>query len=466
MKISFKDIKGIKIKKKTDKTAKAEGRKAADDQPSSDGFNVNIRNTDPIMSLVPGKKKSVLGSWGADIISSLMIAAAAALILELCEALEMLPFALAGVVVYVGYSRVKERFPGKINRITAIALSLILIVLLIVLRKYIGNGLALLANQLFEYAQYCQAYVYDMYPVGATGDNSPETCMMIAVAWCSSVVGLITALPDRKYRRLINTGIVVLLMICLIYFGILPTWLVLLALLAVFLLSFSNGRLVSTLPLLLVVVLVFGILVLVDPGENYAVSRTNENIRDRLALHSAYIESDEYMDDEFESEEEEDDSQGGLMDFLSGETEAGGKVIIYVLLAAIVLLLGAAIFFIHRNLVRKRKRIRAGLDSTDPNTAIGAMFPYAVRWLKIFGIESGAAPFSGILPEVKENMSEGYVKRYNNMLGLWQEAVYSEHTLTDTDKKDMELFMKETMKLAKDKADWKDKLRIRFKYAL
>lgn len=445
------------------KAGKAAGKTAESSAPGS--FGVNIRTSEPILTLVTDTKKSLPRDllWYA--IYAAVPMAALAVLLDLAYALECLPGLLAGFVIYIGYSVLRDRVNTKWRVISAAIIGVLLIVALVVLRKYIFGGCALIADQIFEYAEYSQAYVYDMLPVGEAGNNDPEMCMMAASLWVSAMTGLITALPGQRFRRLVNVIIMIAVMLVLAFLGTLPTVGAAAALVLLFLLSCGGGSVLASIPLLLIAGILIAALAFVDPGESYTVSRANENIRDRFAFRSAYVESYETPEDELFDEEEEDSDNSGFLNFLGGDDEEIGSMLIFVIIGIIILAIAILIFLLHRRLDRKRKLIRKDIDSHDPNTAIGAMFPYLVRWLRIFGIETGNEPYSASIPAVRENMMSGYAERYENMLTMWKEAVYSDHELTEADRLKMESFMKETVSAAKNKANWKDKLRIRLKYA-
>jgi hypothetical protein len=234
------------------------------------------------------------------------------------------------------------------------------------------------------------------------------------------------------------------------------------ALIAAFMVCAGSGRITTSWPLLLAALLIFGLIVFIDPGPNYTVSRANENIRDRIAFRTAYI----------------DGMQGGSVDDMDNDGVPDGKgmdsewedngghgwILLWIGLGLIVAA-GVLIYLFLRRVRLRRAAIRAGLDSKDPNTAIGAMFPYAVRWLKVFDMDTGKA-FADLIPGVRENMSPEYAAGYTEMYDLWQEAVYSDHELTGEDMQNMSGFMKQTIDLAKKNAGLMDKLRIRYKYAL
>lgn len=432
-----------------------------------EGFSVNVRNTEPMLRIdQTSKKRRVSGLFGS-FLSSLVLAAVFSVFLISVDAVMTIPWLLAGVAMYVGISYVRNKMNERFRVLTFLIIIVLMIASLIVLRGYIYNGFALIVNGLFERSEAAQAYVYDMYRIGKKGDANPDLCMGIAAAWCSAFAGFVTALPPPKWRSIVNTALFIAGMLVFTYLGVLPPWAGLIPLIAVFLISAGNGRFGSMLPLILAVLLVFGGIILLDPGENYAVSRTNENLRDLFAIKTALIQStfDGSMDEEM-SDTEEDEEWDEEFEEEEEDYEIGSLQTLLIIIAVVVLAILVALFLLHRRLSRKRKKIREGLDNRDPNIAIGAMFPYAVRWLRCYGIDASNMAFADIIPEIKTGVGRDYSERYSKMLGLWREAVFSDHKLTDENRIIMSAFMKDTMTMARKKANWKEKLKIRFKYAL
>lgn len=432
-----------------------------------EGFTVNVRNTEPMLTVCEHQTKGRRLGLFKGISSPLVLAAALSLLLLTADAVTAIPCVLACIVMFIIVTLVKTKVNERFRLITMIVIVVILAAALIILRKYIGNGLALIVNGIFEMSEDSQAYIYDMYSVGSKGDSSPGLCIGIAAAWCSAAAGFLIALPGERWRGLINTVILLAVMVCYAYFGVIPYWAGTMALIAAFLLSAGSGRLNSAWPIILAVLLVFGGITLLDPGENYTVSRANENLRDLFAFKTALIQGsdsssmeDEYMDEE-EDWSTEDDSEYYEEDYEEGSI---WKLIAIIMIP--VALIAAALIWLHIRLSRKRKAIRADINSKDPNTAIGAMFPYAVRWLQCIGINVSNTAFSELAPAVKADMDGDYAARYDSMLNMWREAVFSNHELTEENRATMAAFMRDTISIAKKRSGLKEKLKVRFKYAL
>ena len=470
----------VKAKSKTRKNFFKKSRdKSADKSPSSSAepsfgltgasskdFSVSVRNTEPMLRVTERKAAGRMRIFFNYAASAAVLTAALALFALAADCASVVPFTLVAAVIFVGYSALWNKFGERVRTITIIVTIVALIAVLIILRKYIGSGFALMINSLYDMAEEAQAYIYDRFTVGSKGDNDPDLCMILATVWISVLAGLLAAIPGDRFRGLINTLIIIVTLIIFAYFGMIPSWIGAMVLVAAFLISVNRGRINSSWPLILAVMLVFGGIILLDPGENYSVSRVNENLRDRFAFHTSYIQGMEAPQEEPDQQEERSGIVSGIREFLNGDTTEESVTHLIIVIAIPLIIIAAIIYLIHRRLAARRKQVRMDIDSKDPNTAIGVMFPYTVKWLKPCGVDIAGAHFSDLTPEIREHTHSEYAGRYEDMLRLWMEAVYSDHKLSEDDRTDMSLFMKDTIAMSKKKADWKEKLRIRFKYAL
>ena len=82
---------------------------------------------------------------------------------------------------------------------------------------------------------------------------------------------------------------------------------------------------VPTLLYVILIMLVFGAIVLIDPGENYSISRMDENFRDRFAFNSLLIQGDETTPDDLSGLEDMNDpnTEDGTDDSGSESSIAG-----------------------------------------------------------------------------------------------------------------------------------------------
>ena len=380
----------------------------------------------------------------------------------------LIAFAAPCAVIFLLLTMLESIKPGKAKWIAAAVIAVIAAVAAAVWHTRIFGGLAFIMNEFYEYCEDAQAYIYPRF---AMGESSSAGAARFGLAWASSVIGLLAALPPKGARRGVAAVLCSAAMLAFAYYGLIPSWVCIMIMTAALLIAASGGRLAAVFPVVLCALIVFGAMYFFDPGEIYGVSRLDENLRDRLALRSAQLESefgDPYSDpytDEGEQEwtDPEQEQTDPDTNVFKGEYS---KYFIIGFIVLIVLLLALTGFLIFRRIARKRKKIRAGLDSSDPRVAVVAMFPYTVRWLIGCGVEVKEVPFLSLMPSIRELFSDDYAKRYASMYELWSEAAYSDHEVSAETLRDMDSFMQDTIKMADRKCSFKDKLKIRFKYAL
>lgn len=425
----------------------------------SDGFVAGVRSEEPMISVDASKEgSSWKNSLTLNISGAVLLMAFMSMFCMMTYSVEVLIFLIPGVLVFLGMTMLEAVKPGKAKWIAAGVIAALLAASFVVFRSSVGGGLADLINQFYDTAEAAQAYIYKRIP-GEGGDSR------MGAAWASCMIGLLASLPPAKYRRAALTLIAVIAMFAFAYYGLLPPGICAAVFLASLLIALPKGSIVSSLPLLLAVMMVFGAVMVIAPGENDAISRMDENFRDRFALNSRLIQ-DLNMETDFAPEDLSDpDTQDDPQD----DSVLDGMPRSYMFLAVaglILVLLAAAAYLMWRRISKKRKALREGIDSHDPKTAVTAMFPYTVRWLRAGGIDTDAHPFSDLAPYIAGEYSQDYANRYRRMYVLWREAAYSDHDIDDASKKSMEEFLKDTTEMIKEKLSFTEKLRLMLKYSL
>ena len=425
-------------------------------------FIAGVRSSEPMLNI---DESASVGTWKKDIVlnisGAVLLMAFMSLFCMAIYSIGTLPFLIPGILVFLGITTTESIKPGKVRWIVCAAIAGVLIASVTIFHNAIGEGLAELINQFYSIAEEAQAYLYKRLP--DIGNGNPE----MGAVWASCLIGLIAALPTAKYRRYALILVAILAMSAFAYYGLVPSAVCMVILLASLLVAVSKGDVLSTLPLLLAVLVVFGVVVLISPGENAAISRIDENYRDRFALNSRLIESiDMGMEDlsglDDISEPESQDTPADDTVFGGIPRRLAGIAIAVLIIAAIA----AIVYLLWKRIDKRRKALREGIDSHDPRTAVMAMFPYSVRWLRAGGIDTDAHPFNELTPYVAGEFSQDYANRYRKMYLLWREAAYSDHRIDDSSKNKMEEFMKDTSEMIKEKFTYTDKLRVMLKYSL
>lgn len=438
-------------------------------QPNEDAFEVSVRNPDPLLKRLDTEQTGKL--WVKDLQINLATAAILMAMFSLIPAAsytpEMIPFAIPVVVVFMLLTTLESFDKNRIKLYVAAGLAVALIAALIILRKYIGSGWALVMDQFYDSAEEAQAYIYDRFHIGQMGEEHPYRSQHIALLWGSALTGLLAALPPKSVRRSLAAGLGIFTMIAFAYYGVIPSAICIAVLAAALVFAFARGHILSSLPVFLIVMLVFGAIMLIDPGESYGVSRADEKFRDRFAFRSAFLEqTEDTLDDLSGLEDEQQEEQENNSESGSVFMEEHKLLMTLLIIGAILAAAGAAGWMFRQRLRKKQLANRAGIDSSDPRTAITAMFPYAVRWLQPAGIEPAGKAFGSLIPVIRADVSEQYANSYEGMYELWKEAAYSDHEMTEDNKLEMSNFLRYTMGMIKDKSGFAKNILNTIKYAL
>ena len=425
-----------------------------------DGFVAGVRSADPVLTLNDPASAS---SWKSQIVpvaaGSFLLLAVMSLFCMATDYYEIIPFLIPGALVFAGLSILGSVKPGKAKWIASGVIAVLLVASMAVFHSAIGGGLADLINQFYDVCEEAQAYVYKRVP---GGDGDPR----LGAVWISCLLGLLAALPPAAARKALYYGITMAAMFAFAYYGLVPSWICIAVMLAALFTGLSGSNALSSLPLLLAVMLVFGAVVVIDPGENYGISVMDEDFRDRFALNSLLIQGDEMTSEDL-SGLEDLGGEGSYDDTGEDSSEndiAGYAGIIIAVLAAGAI--AAAVYLLWSRLNKRRKALRAGIDSRDPRTAVTAMFPYSVRWLKAGGVDVTTSIFSELTPAVASQFSQDYANRFREMYLLWREAAYSDHPIEETSRTDMESFLRDTTAMVKDKLTFTERISALVRYAL
>lgn len=452
----FKKGKGIHFRRK--------GAAADDNAAAGESFGAMVHSSVPILKLDESKKQAV---WKNDLVSNIacaiLLTTIPALFCMSIDSPELIPFALVCPLIFMIIAVIDSVKPGKIKWISAGAAALILLITAIIWHTEIFGGISMLINSFYDRAEAAQAYLYDRLEAGYGVTDGEGKAGLV---WISGLLGLLGVLPPVKMRRGISGLAAIIVMLAFAYYGLLPSAVCIAVMIAALIAGVSRGNALSFIPVILAALVLFGAVMLVDPGENYGISRMDENFRDRFAFRSALLESDNPMyNDMFEEEDEEDMYEEDGEDTEDEDSEIATYAI-WGFIALAVLALGAAGYLLYRRISKKRALNRKGIDSADAREAVTALFPYAVRWLKGYGIEQTEPSFASMEPELVNEFSDSYAKLFMDMYKAWSEAAYSDHEVSERTRLLMEAFTKDTINQVKNKCKLRDKLRLSLKYAL
>lgn len=439
-------------------------------EPSSDAFSVDVRNADASVNILDEAegtkwwKKIFAPGLASEIGTGIALMSLFSLLLASANMMTAIPFALVGVITYLVLTYLGNILTERAKYIAAAVIVVVLVILMIAFRRYIWGGICTVMNEVYSASEAEQAYIYNKFNVSSVAESHPDMSVRLAVVWVSMLVGAIASTPPAIARKVIGIFAVCASMIAFAYYGILPSVVCLVVMAIALILLLAGGSLLSTLPVALASLLIFGLVILISPGESYGISRVDENIRDWLALRSAYLETSQDMEMPDQSEMFDDTETGNNPD---ANYEIQNKGIVWLIATAVILLLlAAAAYLIYSRYKKRRDKNRLGLDNPDPKKAITAMFPYGVRWLGAGDIDVSGKAFEKLIPVVEYSISPEYANNFEGMYALWQEAAYSDHPMDEEGRTSMQSFIDETKNLITSNFNFKDKIRAALKYAL
>ena len=431
--------------------------------PASESFGARVYSSEPILKMEEPNKQA---AWKTGLVSNIacaiLLTTIPALFCMSIDSPEFIPFVLTCPVIFMVIATIDSVKPGKIRWIASAAAAVILLAAAIIWRTEIFGGFSMLINRFYDAAEEAQAYLYDRLPAGYDATDGEAKA---GLAWASAFLGLIGALPPAKMRRAVSGAIAIIIMLVFAYYGIVPSAICIAVMTAALITAVARGNMLSFIPVILAALVLFGAVMLVDPGESYGISRMNENFRDRFAFKSALLESDYSQYDDMEEDYDEIEDEEEVEDYEEDEPEIVTYAVIGFIILAVAAI-GAVAYLLYRRISKKRAQIRKGIDSTDAREAVMAMFPYAVRWLKGYGIEQTEPTFASMEPALKSTFSESYAHFFMDMYKVWSEAAYSDHDVTDRTRLVMETFTKDTVNQVKNKCKLRDKLKLKLLYAL
>lgn len=444
--------------------------------PENDGsvFEVDVRNADAAVTILDESnrekwyRKILAPGLGSEIGIGLSLMSLIGLLLAAAEFAEIIPFAFAGVMAYLVMVKLGDILSERIKYIAAAIAVLVLVALVIVFRKYIGGGIGSIFNFVYDASEAEQAYVYNRFNVSAEADSDPDLCIALATIWMSVLIGVIAAVPPALIRRIIGIVIICASMIAFAYYGILPSAVCLVIIAFALAMLLAGGSMLATLPVLLVSLLLFGAIMLIDTGENYGISRADENLRDRFALRSAYLETntDTQMPEQSETAEEEQPNSDDRTNDNADEAGGVAGLMALVIPGLVILAIAAVCWLLYSRYKKRRAKNRLGLDNPDPKKAIIAMFPYSIKWLAAGNMEVTGRAFEKLIPTVERSISPEYAENYADMFRLWQEAAYSDHAMDEEGRQSMQSFLDSTITHIKSGYSFRDKILSALKYAL
>ena len=378
----------------------------------------------------------------------------------------------------------KKMRPAGLRRrymIYGCSIALIALALLLLLLPSARLGAQALANRLFAASEARNAYVYQRFPVPET---QPVLLAAILLGLIAMALAAIAVFSGSRVLALI------LLLGCAgvqVYFGLaLPAWanLSLFTLFALQLLQ--RPRTVRNTGILTAAVLLISLAVLLAwSGEDAATEAASERVRDSLSRIAAQLGGTATETPAGEDAvrhahtrtlyEGQEGAQEGREFRLQqvAEQQVSRPEWINWLRSALLILLFVALLplpFLHFLLLnarqRKAKAVRQSFQSEDIAESVCAIFSQVIRWLEAMGISAGNLLYREWVPAVAEGMTADYAGRFAQCAALFEEAEYSDHPLEEAHRAQLLALLEETEETLLARADWKQRLLLRYKECL
>ena len=370
---------------------------------------------------------------------------------------------------------------GRIRK-TALWVSeavLFLSALLLLLIPQAFQGLLILLNRLFDASEAVNSYVYEHFTVGA--EASVTLAAILICSFLASLLGMALITGSRGMM----TAIAAACVLFQVYFGLaFPAWVHVL-LLTVFLFCFmkrpwARRNLYRILGWMAVVALT---VLLVWPGVDPMTETTSELVRDFLSRWVMQVTGwqSEMNGDAIETRHAHTLSLTGgdqaapqekAYRLISMAEEQISKPywINYLRIGLLLLLTAAAVilpfvpFMLFEQARRKAMAEREVYQSKNIGEAVCSVFQDVITWLECTGTGAGNRAYHEWKTNLLEQgMPQNYTEQFAHCAALFEKAVYSRHPLKEKDRLDVLNLLKETETICRQRADWKQKLRLRYR---
>ena len=340
-----------------------------------------------------------------------------------------------------------------------------------------ARGTQALMNRLFEASERVNAYSYVRFPVGA--EQSITMAALFLAAICAALLSLAVLSGSRIPAFLLMTGLVVFQ----VYFGLsFPVWVnVILLMLFGWRMRprpFSKRDAGTVLTVIAAVTLA---VFLVVPGIDGPTESASESVRDWLgwAVQRLTDVVPETAAGRTETRHVHTRSLApGNGESLPGEeyrlvTVEEAQIsmprwinylrIVLLFLLAVALVVIPFLPFLALNARRKKAaEIRKAFLSENVSEAVCAVFRHVIAWLEATENGAGNIPYVCWSDRLPERLPADYRQRFRQCAELFEEAFYSNHLMTENQRRQVLALLDETEKRLLSDSDWKQKLRLKY----
>ena len=339
------------------------------------------------------------------------------------------------------------------------------------------KGMQALLNRLFDASEAANAYAYEHFSVPL---DQPAAFAAVLL----SVIGLsLMGLIILSGSRLLALGMMAGCVLFQTYFGLsFPAWVnvPLFALFALWLMK-ERWSQKTVLSVLLGVLIVSMAVLILYPGVDAPTEAASEAVRDRLSqtaqslagaareltageneTRHVHTQSLTAGDQEAQTDrayslvtvEEEQISMPHWVDYL--------RILLLLLLTMALVILPFLPFILLNRRRKKALDARMAFDSENVSEAVIAIFQHVAAWLEAMGYGKDNAPYAAWNAE----LAPDYSVRFAACERMFEEAAYSTHEMKEEDRQQALALLNETEQILQQRADWKQRLRLRYKECL
>jgi len=319
----------------------------------------------------------------------------------------------------------------------------------------------ILLNHLFTISEQHQAYLYQRFAVSVSPENYANY-IFVALGIIAVLLAAYIFIMQKQQSKIMC----VIMLLCFtglqIYFGVFaaPIWnIIFYVAIAWFLLREANiMAFIGVSAAVIFAAMVF------YPGANPFLAQLSETIRDQFgerlerpitteaSLQQDALTTQQALEHEIREEAvgQGNDLQGGQAYAIDRDERFTGSQIgaaigqrIWLLwLIGLAFVIGFILWFLAK--LKDAYKRRALFNSPDCAAAIDSMFKHLMAWLVEFGINPQNSAYAEYASQLDAILPSEYAQNYLEIVDLWQETMYSNHIMTEGDKKRMRSFLDST----------------------
>ena len=364
------------------------------------------------------------------------------------------------------------------KRIFLIGFSVFLFSLMLLLIIPSANrGMQALLNRLFDASEAVNAYAYERFAVPA--DTPAALAVVLLTVMGFSLLGM-TLLSGSRLPAL---GVIAGCALFQMYFGLaFSAWInvPVFALFVLWMLKRPWDKRTVLCALAGITVAAIAVL-LIWPGVDAGTEAASETVRDSLSQMAQSVTGTAREQPAGENEtrhvhtqsltagdqEAQPDREYRLVTVEEEQISMPHWVnylrIILLLLLAVMLMILPFLPFVFLNQRRKKALdARKAFDSENVSEAVFAIFQHIAAWLEAMGYGKDNAPYAAWSADLPPD----YASRFAACEKLFEEAAYSTHVMKEEHRQQALALLNETEQALQQRADWKQRLRLKYKECL